>query len=81
MVTYLGGLDVFKNLSASRHADLAKATLTIPTLEKLVDHDKLGLKSGQGFYDWQGAAGQQVVAGRDKALLDQFKRDHKTKEH
>lgn len=75
----LGGLDVFKNISSYLYADLANATGTDPTLEKMVDHGKLGLKSGQGFYDWQGDAGQQVVADRDAALLNQLKHDHETK--
>lgn len=75
----LGGLDVFKNISSYLYADLANATGTDPTLEKMVNHGKLGLKSGQGFYDWQGDAGQQVVADRDAALLNQLKHDHETK--
>ncbi len=75
----LGGLDVFKNISSYLYADLANATGTDPTLEKMVDHGKLGLKSGQGFYDWQGDAGQQVVADRDAALLNQLKHDHEAK--
>lgn len=76
----LGGLDVFKNISSYLYADLANVTKTDPTLEKMVDDGKLGLKSGQGFYDWQGDAGQQMVADRDAALLNQLKSDHKTKE-
>lgn len=77
----LGGLDVFKNISSYLYADLANATGTDPTLAKMVDHGKLGLKSGQGFYDWQGDAGQQIVADRDTALLNQLKHDHEAKEH
>lgn len=76
----LGGLDVFKNISSYLYADLANDTGTDPTLAKLVDHGKLGLKSGQGFYDWQGDAGQQVVADRDRELLAQLKHDQEKKE-
>ncbi|HJA27075.1 MAG TPA: 3-hydroxyacyl-CoA dehydrogenase family protein [Candidatus Limosilactobacillus intestinigallinarum] len=76
----LGGLDVFKNISAYLYADLANNTGTDPTLAKLVDRGKLGLKSGQGFYDWQGDAGQQVVADRDRELLTQLKHDQEKKE-
>ena len=75
----LGGLDVFKNISSYLYADLANATGTDPTLEKMVDNGKLGLKSGQGFYDWQGDTGKRIVADRDAALLDQLKHDHNAK--
>lgn len=77
----LGGLDVFKNISSYLYADLANGTGTDPTLEKLVDHGKLGLKSGQGFYNWQGDAGKQIVADRDRELLAQLKHDHEKGEH
>ncbi|MCX2186063.1 3-hydroxyacyl-CoA dehydrogenase family protein [Limosilactobacillus pontis] len=77
----LGGLDVFKNISSYLYADLANSTGTDPTLAKLVDHGKLGLKSGQGFYDWQGDAGQRVVTDRDRELLAQLKHDHEEGEH
>lgn len=75
----LGGLDVFKNISSYLYADLANATGTDPTLEKMVDNGKLRLKSGQGFYDWQGDTGKRIVADRDAALLDQLKHDHNAK--
>ena len=45
----------------------------------MVDNGKLGLKSGQGFYDWQGDTGKRIVADRDAALLDQLKHDHNAK--
>lgn len=77
----LEGLDVFKNISSYLYADLANSTGTDPTLAKLVDHGKLGLKSGQGFYDWQGDAGQRVVTDRDRELLAQLKHDHEEEEH
>lgn len=77
----LGGLDVFKNISSYLYADLANTTGVDPSLEKMIDHGKLGLKSGQGFYDWQGDDGQQVVDNRDRQLLAQLKHDHETKEH
>lgn len=76
----LGGLDVFKNISSYLYADLANDTGTDSTLAKLVDHGKLGLKSGQGFYDWQGDAGKEVIANRDRKLLAQLKRDHDKRE-
>ncbi|KRK97865.1 3-hydroxybutyryl-CoA dehydrogenase [Secundilactobacillus odoratitofui DSM 19909 = JCM 15043] len=71
----LGGLDVFKKISDYLYADLANQTDGDPLLSKMVAEGHLGLKSGSGFYDWQGDAGQQVVAQRDEALLAHLKDD------
>lgn len=71
----LGGLDVFKNISSYLYADLANETSTDPTLAKKVDQDELGLKTGKGFFDWQGDAGKEIVTDRDQKLLQQLKDD------
>lgn len=71
----LGGLDVFHNISAYLYADLANDTGTDPALAKKVAAHQLGLKTGQGFYNWTGTAGQEVVAQRDRDLLNLLKAD------
>ncbi|MDT6979614.1 3-hydroxyacyl-CoA dehydrogenase family protein [Levilactobacillus zymae] len=71
----LGGLDVFNNISAYLYADLANDTGTDPALAKKVAAHQLGLKTGQGFYNWTGTAGQEVVAQRDRDLLNLLKAD------
>lgn len=71
----LGGLDIFKNISAYLYADLANDTRTDPALTKKVAANQLGLKTGQGFYNWTGDAGKQVVAQRDRDLLNLLKTD------
>ncbi|WP_328797106.1 3-hydroxyacyl-CoA dehydrogenase family protein [Limosilactobacillus urinaemulieris] len=73
----LGGLDVFKNISSYLYADLANETGTDPALAKKVSQNELGLKTGKGFFDWQGDAGKKIVKQRDQALLDQLKDDQK----
>lgn len=73
----LGGLDVFKNISSYLYADLASEQETDPLLEKMVDEGRLGLKSGEGFFDWQGDKGKEIVAQRDQKLLDMVKSDKK----
>lgn len=71
----LGGLDVFKNISTYLYADLAHTMTTDPVLSQKVAENHLGLKSGQGFYNWTGKSGQRVIAQRDSRLLDQLKAD------
>ena len=71
----LGGLDIFKNISAYLYADLSAEQGADPTLTRQVAANQLGLKTGQGFYNWTGDAGKQVIARRDAALLRQLKDD------
>lgn len=73
----LGGLDVFDNISKYLYADLSNTTGEDVQLKAMVDEGHLGLKTGQGFYDWQGHDGAKLVADRDQALLDALASDQK----
>ncbi|KZL40236.1 3-hydroxyacyl-CoA dehydrogenase family protein [Secundilactobacillus collinoides] len=73
----LGGLDVFDNISKYLYADLSNTTGEDVQLKAKVDEGHLGLKTGQGFYDWQGHDGAKLVADRDQALLDALASDQK----
>lgn len=75
----LGGLDVFGNISSYLYDDLANNTGMDPVLKEKMDHNELGLKTGKGFFDWQGAAGQEIVAQRDQELLALLKKDQQDK--
>lgn len=71
----LGGLDVFDNISKYLYADLDNQPGEDPRLKAKVDQHELGLKTGRGFYDWQGQAGQELIQTRDQGLIDELKRD------
>lgn len=71
----LGGLDVFKSISDYLYADLSHQQGPDPHLQEKVEQGKLGLKTGEGFYDWSGETGQKLVQFRDEALLKQLKAD------
>lgn len=75
----LGGLDVFDNISKYLYADLSNTTGEDAQLKAKVAEGHLGLKTGQGFYDWQGDDGGQLVADRDQALLDALANDQQKK--
>ncbi|WP_099974174.1 3-hydroxyacyl-CoA dehydrogenase family protein [Lactobacillus terrae] len=65
----LGGLDVFDKISKYLYSDLEDNKGEDPTLKKLVDANKTGLKSGQGFYTWSKDKGQKVTSDRDSELI------------
>lgn len=71
----LGGLDVFKNISSYLYDDLSAQKGTDPVLKDKVDNNQLGLKTGKGFFDWNGEDGKQMVQDRDTKLLDLLKHD------
>jgi len=71
----LGGLDIFKNISSYLYADLSSETGTDKSLSKMVEANKLGLKTGEGYFDWNGDEGKQMVADRDAKLLELLKED------
>lgn len=76
----LGGLDIFAKISSYLYADLGDEKGADPALTAKVAEGKLGLKSGQGFFNWEGDAGKKIVAARDQALLELLKQDRENKE-
>lgn len=75
----LGGLDVFGNISSYLYADLANDTGMDPSLKQKMNQHKLGLKTGEGFYDWKGDRGKKIVEERDKKLLKLLSEDQEQK--
>ncbi|MDQ2153488.1 hypothetical protein [Limosilactobacillus fermentum] len=66
---------IFEKLTTYLYQDLVNGTGEDPLLKKKVDANKLGLKTGRGFFDWVGDAGKQIVADLDKVLLELLKKD------
>ena len=73
----LGGLDVFDNISKYLYDDLDNRPGEDPVLKSKVQAGQLGAKSGQGFYSWQGAESQAMIADRDQRLLEALVADRK----
>ena len=76
----LGGLDVFDNISKYLYDDLDNRPGEDPILKAKVQAGELGAKSGQGFYSWQGAESQAMIADRDRRLLEALVADRKKEE-
>ncbi len=64
----LGGLDIFCGISEYLFADLADDKEPQALLRQKKAEGKLGLKSGEGFFDYSGSRGAEAVAERNRKL-------------
>ena len=75
MTADMGGLDVFSAISNYLFEDLANDQRSGETLTNLVEQQKLGDKSGEGFYSWEPEVSEQVNRKREKTLIQFLKND------
>lgn len=68
----LGGLDIFHSVASYLFADLSDMKEPPRMLSDKIQAGELGLKSGQGFFEWDEAA-QGLVKKRDKYFARQWK--------
>ena len=64
----LGGLDIFCGISEYLFADLADDKEPQALLRQKKAGGKLGLKSGEGFFDYSGDKGTKAVEERNRKL-------------
>ena len=64
----LGGLDIFCGISEYLFADLADDREPQALLREKNASGKLGVKSGEGFYDYSGGRGAKAVEERNRKL-------------
>lgn len=71
----MGGLDVFASISDYLFEDLSKADQAFPALNKLVAQNKLGDKTGEGYYLWDKDFSQEMNRSREMELIRFLKQD------
>ena len=57
------------------YKDLNSSSDINPLLREMVASGKLGVKSGEGFYEWQADSVQAIQAQMNSALIQQLKND------
>ncbi len=69
----LGGLDVFLSVAGYLFKDLNASQTPPRSLADLVAQGKLGLKSGQGFYEYGAGQRNMILRQRDVAFIRQWR--------
>jgi len=69
----LGGLDVFHSVAQYLLPALSTMQATPEFFDRLVADGHLGIKTGQGFYDYQGADRDEILRKRDLYFVRQLK--------
>lgn len=69
----LGGLDVFYEISKYLFEHLSDAKTPSPLLADLVSGGHMGVKTGQGFYDYGQDAAARMLARRDRSFVRQYR--------
>lgn len=68
-----GGLDMTANNYRNKSYSMPPQVDIPKTLEEHINKGELGLKSGKGFYNYEGLDKQELIAKRDKQLFEIFK--------
>ncbi len=69
----LGGLDVFHGICQYLFKELSHMTTSPAFFDQIVQEGKLGIKTGQGFYDYRGVSREEVLRKRDLYFIRQLK--------
>lgn len=73
----MGGLDVFSSISNYLFEDLSTDQRSGKVLSQLVNENKLGDKTGEGFYSWEPDVSAKMNEEREQTLIYFLKNDLK----
>lgn len=69
-VADFGGLDTFDHINSYLNAELDDSKVGNKRLHEMVEAGKLGVKSGQGFYDYSGDKADAAIRERDRLYIE-----------
>jgi 3-hydroxybutyryl-CoA dehydrogenase len=76
----LGGLDTLLDIGLHLMPELAKDEDVLQLMRERVENGHVGVRSGQGFYDWDDAHHARVKAGRKRLIHHTAKQTRKNHE-
>ena len=75
MTADMGGLDVFSAISNYLFEELSDDQRSGKILSELVEQQKLGDKTGEGFYNWEPEVSEEINRKREQTLIQFLKND------
>ena len=69
-VADFGGLDTFDHINSYLNAELSDSKVGNKRLHEMVEAGKLGVKSGEGFYDYSGDKADEAIRERDRMYIE-----------
>ena len=69
-VADFGGLDTFDHINSYLNAELDDSKVGNKRLHEMVEAGKLGVKSGQGLYDYSGDKADAAIRERDRLYIE-----------
>jgi 3-hydroxybutyryl-CoA dehydrogenase len=69
----LGGLDVFQSIASYLFSELSAAQKPPEFLDRLVENNHLGIKTGRGFYEYEEGSRDKILGRRDLYFIRQWK--------
>jgi 3-hydroxybutyryl-CoA dehydrogenase len=74
-VADLGGGEVWHGIAQYLFPALSNMAQPPALWDEMIERGEFGLKSGQGFYQWDKQAGPDLLKARDRFLLDKLRED------